>query len=92
MVEHEIEIIAARAKAAMAGPWYAIQHFGDCILSTSSDESDYHAYLMDSGDNADSAATIDEPEATFIAHAREDVPALITALREANAKIAAYES
>ena len=89
MTEEEIEAIAARAKAANPGPWCSqfaytqIRHVArncDIICSKHDDTPQY----MD-------CKTFGPNDGEFIAAARADVPALIAALREANAKIAAHK-
>ena len=82
MTEEEIEAIAARAAAATPGPWGIYVPEGEspriCNLILGEEIDCTLAYIADEaeGDNA-----------PFMAAAPTDVPALIAALREANAKI-----
>ena len=74
----DLEAIQARADAATAGPWrefisdvYAIK---GCGVPVCSDCREVHlAEIVADEDEADNR----EADAEFIAHAREDVPALI---------------
>jgi hypothetical protein len=75
-----LDQIEARATAATEGPWRA--------LTTGPGGGD-HWYVVDNGESIALVHANDgidedqrEPDATFIAAAREDVPALIAALRE----------
>ena len=77
MTEKEIKAIEARALAATPGPW------SPCDSGETGEPVNDNFAISWEGERAD---------VVFIAAARTDVPALIAALREANAKIAAYES
>ena len=78
-----LDEIAARADAATEGPWRA--------LGTGAAGGD-HWYICDDGEAIASISAQDcinedqrEPDAEFIAHAREDVPKLVEALRAVEA-------
>ena len=88
MTEQELDAIAARAEAATPGPW---------VFAPSSQGSLEHGCVLVGGrlgnGLGDDGLHVGEEEfgvhdAAFIAAARTDVPALVAALREANAKIA----
>ena len=85
MTEEEIEAIAARAAAATLGPWECDDD-GHWIQSTSVFDLVYEP-THDRERRIIIDAANKPTDTNFIVHAREDVPALIAALREANAKI-----
>ena len=82
----DLDAIEARVNAATPGPWWVEQvgDFGDksavieCVR--------WRGYLntLHLGE--------DTPTAEFIAHAREDVPALVAEVRSLRAKVAAVEA
>lgn len=86
MTEQELEAISARASAATPAPWGIYVPEGEspriCNLILGEEIDCTLAYMADEaeGDNAQ-----------FIAGAPTDVPALVAALREANAKIIELE-
>ena len=85
MTEEEIEAIAARAAAATLGPWECDDD-GHWIQSTSVFDLVYEP-THDRERRIIIDAANKPTDTNFIVHAREDVPELIAALREANAKI-----
>jgi len=85
MTEEEIEAISARAAAATLGPWKV--DYGDNVdrpqiwVTTTDDDAEF------SIGQVHYVTHQTQHDGVFIAAARADVPALIAALREANAKI-----
>jgi len=84
--------IKARAEAATPGPW-----------DTSTTSWEPEALMVDMPDGADDVYSLawhaggglcvmSAADAEFIAHAREDIPALLAALEEAERRIAAVEA
>jgi hypothetical protein len=63
----ELEEIKARAEAANEGPWFAVRYY----VGSGEDQGDPDAEI---------ATTGYKPDAEFIAHARTEVPKLVTAL------------
>ena len=85
LTEHDLDAIAARAEAATAGEWEQRRHGGDNWT---------HAVYAGNWAIAKVArgkAGEDERDAAFIAHARQDVPALVAALREARRVLKSVE-
>lgn len=85
-----LDEIAARADAATEGPWRA--------LGTGAAGGD-HWYICDDGEAIASISAQDginedqrEPDAEFIAHAREDVPKLVAALRAIEELLAYWDT
>ena len=87
MTEQELEAISARAAAATPGPW----------LMEYADGADDRPLVWVTTPDDDAEFSIGQVhyvthqtqyDGQFIADARTDVPALVAALREANAKIA----
>ena len=82
----EIEVIAARAEAASPGPWRASiegrDHLsGDTVILVGDRSTDkaWDMYVWrDAGDGQRFAS---EADLDFIAHARQDIPLLITEVR-----------
>lgn len=79
-----LDAIQARADAATEGPWDAtgiVDDFGDWEYSEVR-----HDFTSPSGkiwpDQVLGTIDLEEADAEFIAHAREDVPKLVKALRE----------
>lgn len=86
----DLDEIQARADAATEGPWRA--------LTTGRTGGD-HWYICDEGEAIASVASQDgfnedqrEPDAEFIAHAREDVPKLVAALRHVEVICASWNA
>ena len=86
MTEQELEAISARAAAATPGPWRME------YVDGANDRP--HVWVTTTDDDAEfSIGQVHyvthqtQHDGVFIAAARADVPALIAALREANAKI-----
>ena len=76
-----VDEIRARAEAATRGPWSAIEGPGE------------HWYVCDEGESIASISANDgsnedqrQPDAEFIAHAREDIPWLLAELDKARAE------
>jgi hypothetical protein len=84
----DLEAIKARAEAAGPGPWYSAPDLPP--------RSHLHAVCRGAGASTDGlivGTTMSAAEADFIAHAREDVPALaaeVARLREALERIASH--
>lgn len=71
----DLEAISARAEAATPGPWaYVDNGFDGYIMSASE-------HLIVGGEPAEGRIEPDDPNADFIAHAREDVPALLAEVK-----------
>ncbi|WP_032376693.1 hypothetical protein [Rhodococcoides fascians] len=80
MSGEELAAIEARASAATEGPWTTESDpTGTCI---------YAIPLLAQGDGFVAQDLRSAPDAEFIAHAREDVPALLAAVRERDNTIA----
>ena len=79
----DLEAIRARAEAATPGPWaYVDNGFDGYIMSASE-------YLIVGGEPAEGRIEPDDPNADFIAHSREDIPALLAEVERQTAEIAA---
>lgn len=84
----DIDAIFARADAATPGPWSAPidERFGNVegifSLADLGEYADHEIVCTDSGVYPPKHA-----DAAFIAHARTDIPLLVTALRSAHAEI-----
>ena len=89
MTEEQLQAIEERANAATPGPW---DNRGD-IVKDIAFEDDVIFYAADSmGPHIESgdwqtAVTQMRTDAAFIAHAREDVPALIAEVRALRSKL-----
>ena len=87
----DLDAIEARANAASAGPWTvdvrASCYFHEEIVGLGGPEwtraHTRNAVGMDTG----TVEFIAEPDATFIAHARTDIPALVARVRELEARL-----
>lgn len=104
MTEQELQAIEARANAASEGPWES--HYGECggydsmtdavfvdrdgreTYIATLDLSSYGQLACDPPSTSARAAA--EADAAFIAHAREDVPALIAEVRRLQARQKPY--
>ena len=94
MPELDLAAVEARARAATPGPWsYDGQH--DEITAPRGEE---YWVVASEWRNTPNAAPSDQfghqysADFDFIAHAREDVPGLLAAIREAQERIAALEA
>lgn len=82
MTPEQLEEIQARADAATEGPWFHVKSLDHIFggINTSGVDTDPHdgstAYVVDHH------RCLDAQDADFIAHAREDVPALIDFVKE----------
>ena len=85
MGDINIDAIRARAEAATPGPWDS-----DGYSVGANDDWVAHIPGYDPGEGAGNPRR--EPDAEFIAHAREDVPALLAELAAWKATVDAYES
>lgn len=74
--ELDLEAIRSRAAAATPGPWEATRTYPFLVLQ-SGGESAISVNL----------ATDPEPDAAFIAHAREDIPALVAEVERLRANL-----
>ena len=89
-IEQLIEI-KARCAAATPGPWEAT-HRHTC-LTNANDESGGLGLDVDGPPEASCRGQFARgADAAFIAHAREDVPALLAALAESEAKVARLQA
>lgn len=83
MTKEQIDAIASRATAAERGPWEALNG-GDNETSTFIDGPEGDVLIRDSrgsGHLREDYVWIEKPNAEFIAHAREDIPALLAEVR-----------
>lgn len=85
LTDEEIEEIKARAEAATPGPWRRQKQRGytdDYILTDHPDHQTkpHGNYIGEVGYAAGHAVQNFEADADFIAHARTDIPALLSAL------------
>lgn len=79
MTKEQIDAIASRAAAAERGPW-EVMNGGDNETSTSIDGPEGDVLIRDwrgSGYLREEYVWVEKPNAEFIAHAREDIPALL---------------
>ena len=88
MTPEELDAIEVRAAKATEGPWNT--HLVDDTCVVSADRTKVCTTCDSSQTERDDGYNIEyermEKDAAFIAHARQDVPALIAALREAQAE------
>lgn len=75
----DLEAIEARANAATAGPWVPEEHRGHW--------SDWTDWVVLMGKNRLPYTVLEESDAAFIAHSREDIPSLIAEVRRLRAFI-----
>ena len=89
MTEQELAAIEARANAATAGPWTA--QTGEVLYwsprPTKAKPNAGYTHTLMRAEQTDYAsgeffAVVDDTDATFIAHARTDVPALVAEVRK----------
>ena len=79
MNEEQLRAIELRANAATPGPWEEVAESGECWLTSQSDETAATYIVPDT-------ALMNQDDIEFIAHAREDVPALIAEARRLQAQ------
>jgi len=86
-----LDEIEARADAATEGPWEATPN--DRIVSSTKTwpEGDPYDVAGGFGNRGALVEALHTPDATFIAHAREDVPRLVAALRAVEAVMAGLD-
>ncbi len=82
MTKAQLAEIRARAKAATSGPW-VIGEGGDWIAFPGSGRD-----LVEMCSNRLDDYEIDPKNATFIAHSRKDIPALLDYIEELETKLA----
>jgi hypothetical protein len=90
LTSSELDAIEARANAATPGPWErgATLRERDGKVTTFSEEASVYPPLGEAGPVA--VATVAEYDnASFIAHARQDVPALVAEVRRLRGLLAA---
>jgi hypothetical protein len=89
----DLGAIQARADAAPRGPWYVVYSSFEDEASIRQEEADGQRRRGDYVEIAETSQCADDnsPTAEFIAHAREDVPALIARIRELEAAAADRE-
>lgn len=85
MTDDELKQIEARANAATPGPWVDVG-YGRIAVG---DETGKSVHWWD-WDCVEHGAQ-DQADGTFIAHARTDIPSLIAAVRERDARIEAFK-
>ena len=73
--DDRLDRIEARAAAATEGPWGTYAAYGSRGVEVIDTED--MVFIQDGG----VTYAVHEPDAKFIAHAREDVPALVAAVR-----------
>ena len=79
MTQEQLDAIASRSTAAERGPWVVLNG-GDNETPTFIDGPEGDVLIRDwwgSGYLRDEYVWVKEPNAEFIAHAREDIPALL---------------
>jgi len=91
MKREELKAIEAREQAAMPGPWektFSSEDYGAGYGMTTFfvKQPDGNLYRIGSGDTSEKYFK-ENNNAEFIAHARQDVPALITEVKRQNAEI-----
>ena len=79
----DIEAIEARVNAAAPGPWVYVDNGFDGYIMSASE------YLIVGGEPAEGRIEPDDPNADFIAHSREDIPALLAEVKRLTDEIAA---
>ena len=80
MTDKEIEVIKARADAATGGPWVYSpdRHTGDYCIHRQHAREEYDSISHDDGVIGSSEwIWINDSDGDFIAHARQDIPALL---------------
>ena len=83
----DLDAIEARAEAAQAGPW---EYAGSGIVNGQKAVSwGYPKFVADTWEGSDRNPKSDA-NGEFIAHAREDVPALVAEVRELRAAAQQY--
>jgi hypothetical protein len=75
MTDVDIDAIQARADDSTEGPWEAYEHSNSMII-----------YSVDENDSVVAQVTR-ITDATFIAHARTDIPALIAEVKDLRAQL-----
>lgn len=70
----DLDAIEARANSAMAGPWKAEEYRG-----FNRKDAEWVVWMNDA--KTEDNTILEQPDAEFIAHAREDVPALVAEVR-----------
>jgi hypothetical protein len=98
MTEQELQAIEQRANGATAGPWKA--EMGQVLYwsprPTKAKPNAGYTHTLIRAEQTDYAsgeffAVVDDTDATFIAHARTDVPALVAEVRRLRALVEALE-
>jgi hypothetical protein len=90
MNAEQIAEIESRAAAATPGPWATDEDIGGCVAA---EHPDFRSYWTDViCITRDSVTKRKVANAVFIAHARTDIPALIAALRAAQARVSELEA
>jgi hypothetical protein len=84
MNEEQLQAIKERANKATPGPWEEVAESGQWWITGPVLEYDF---VMSTN-----TEDIKQEDVDFIAHAREDVPALITEIRSLRAKLDAYRA
>ena len=79
----DLDPIEARVNAATAGPWKALEARGEHWYAISANEA---VAWISSNDGSNESQR--EPDAQFIAHAREDVPALLAEVKRLRSIVA----
>lgn len=90
MTKEQIDAIASRAAAAERGPW-CVMNGGDNETSTFIDGPEGDVLIRDwrgSGHLSEEYVWVKEPNAEFIAHAREDIPALLAEVERLHDELA----
>jgi hypothetical protein len=84
MTADELDAIEAREKAATAGPWSALTGmlaYSPRLIASAGDE----CYIVQNDVAGPGLINDTQPDLAFIAHAREDVPALVAEVRRLRA-------
>lgn len=87
MSELDVDAIEARANAARSGPWkWHWDVFGDGSSSLDYLDGGGGFVLSAHGMHTEGWIDADDSDAEFIAHARTDIPALVSRVRELEAR------
>jgi hypothetical protein len=82
----DLDAIAARMEIVTAGPWEVVRSAGNDLTING------HVAILPTNDKPPVAYCMDRIDATFMAAARTDVPALINEVRELRAQVESQEA
>lgn len=81
----DLDAIEARANDAVRAPWFLIDGVSIPAIRGATDDGRLVRVCQFGWNNGDEAVRRDTANARFVAHAREDVPALVARVRELTA-------